>query len=206
MQRALVHTETERRSRWQLPYRRRIAVGTKVNKIQPVTTGLSLWQPFGPSAQSDVHVMWQRMNLCEYKPPGGHWRKYNIGALWFIDTLQLARVICPSNFQGDFSYLTGNLTRVGGTSIEASGMATRRYVPFLAHIRHSYHEDVIKWKHFPYYWPFVLGIHQSPVNSRTKASDAELWCFLWSAPEPTVEQAIEAPVIWDASGLIMTSL
>ena len=26
---------------------------------------------------------------------------------------------------------------------------------------------------------------------RTKASDAELWCFLWSAPEPTVEQTME---------------
>ena len=38
---------------------------------------------------------------------------------------------------------------------------------------------------------------------RTKASDAELWCFLWSAPEPTVEQSLETPVIWDA--LIMTS-
>ena len=22
------------------------------------------------------------------------------------------------------------------------------------------HDDVIKWKHFPRYWPFVLGIHQ----------------------------------------------
>ena len=24
--------------------------------------------------------------------------------------------------------------------------------------------DVIKWKHFPRYWPFVRGIHRSPVN------------------------------------------
>ena len=45
------------------------------------------------------------------------------------------------------------------------------------------HDDVIKWKHFPRYWPFVRGIHLSPVNSPHKASDAELWCFLWSAPE-----------------------
>ena len=27
------------------------------------------------------------------------------------------------------------------------------------------HDVVIKWKHFPRYWPFVPGIHQSPVNS-----------------------------------------
>ena len=30
------------------------------------------------------------------------------------------------------------------------------------------HGDVIKWKHFPRYWPFVLGIHRSPVNSPHK--------------------------------------
>ena len=27
------------------------------------------------------------------------------------------------------------------------------------------HDDVIKWKHFVRYWPFVRGIHRSPVNS-----------------------------------------
>ena len=30
------------------------------------------------------------------------------------------------------------------------------------------HDDVIKWKHFPSYWPFVRGIHRSPVNSPHK--------------------------------------
>ena len=35
------------------------------------------------------------------------------------------------------------------------------------------HDDVIKWKHFPRYWPFVWGIHLSPVNCPTKVSDAE---------------------------------
>ena len=39
-----------------------------------------------------------------------------------------------------------------------------------------------------------------------KASEAELWCFLWSAPEQTVKQIIETPMIWDAIALIMTSL
>ena len=32
----------------------------------------------------------------------------------------------------------------------------------------NYHDDAIKWKHFPRYWPFVRGIHRSPVNSRHK--------------------------------------
>ena len=32
----------------------------------------------------------------------------------------------------------------------------------------SSHDDVIKWKHFPRNWPFVRGIHRSPVNSPHK--------------------------------------
>ena len=42
------------------------------------------------------------------------------------------------------------------------------------------------WKEFTGHW----GI------PHTKASDAELWCFLWSAPEQTVEHTIATPVIW----------
>ena len=32
----------------------------------------------------------------------------------------------------------------------------------------SCHDDVIEWKHFPRYWPFVRGIHRSPMNSPHK--------------------------------------
>ena len=35
-------------------------------------------------------------------------------------------------------------------------------------ISRSNHYDVIKWKHFPHHWPFVRGIHRSPVNSPHK--------------------------------------
>ena len=34
-------------------------------------------------------------------------------------------------------------------------------VASLAWIPWQYHDDVIKWKHFPRYWPFVRGIHRS---------------------------------------------
>ena len=30
------------------------------------------------------------------------------------------------------------------------------------------HDDVNIWKHFPRYWPFVRGLHRSPVNSPHK--------------------------------------
>ena len=38
----------------------------------------------------------------------------------------------------------------------------------IADHRTDYHDDVIKWKRFPRNWPFVRGIHRSPVNSPQK--------------------------------------
>ena len=50
------------------------------------------------------------------------------------------------------------------------------------------HDDVIKSKHFPRYWPFVRGIHRSPVNSPYKGQwrDALMfslicvWINIWT--------------------------
>ena len=36
------------------------------------------------------------------------------------------------------------------------------------HKQYICHDDVIKWKHFPRYWPFVRRIHRSRVNSPHK--------------------------------------
>ena len=64
--------------------------------------------------------------------------------------------------------------------------------------------DVIKWKHFLRYWPFVREIHQWLVDSPHKGQLHRALMF-WSATEQTVEQTIETPVIWNAIALIMTS-
>ena len=44
------------------------------------------------------------------------------------------------------------------------------------------HDDVIKWKHFPRYWPFVRGIHRSPVNSPHKGQwrGALIFTLIWA--------------------------
>ena len=34
----------------------------------------------------------------------------------------------------------------------------------IAYRKWGHHDDVMKWKHFPRCWPFVRGIHRSPVN------------------------------------------
>ena len=39
------------------------------------------------------------------------------------------------------------------------------------------HDGVIKWKHSPRYWPFVRGIHRSPVNSPHKGQRSGILMF-----------------------------
>ena len=36
------------------------------------------------------------------------------------------------------------------------------------HIDMIFHDGAIEWNHFPRYWPYVRGIHRSPVNSPHK--------------------------------------
>ena len=43
----------------------------------------------------------------------------------------------------------------------------------------SIYGDVIKWEQFPRYWPFVRGIHRSPVNSPHKGQWRETVMFSW---------------------------
>ena len=58
-----------------------------------------------------------------------------------------------------------------------------KMILFFARLLSLNHDDVIKWKHFPRYWPFVWRIHRSPVNSPHKGQWRGVWCFLWSTPE-----------------------
>ena len=53
-------------------------------------------------------------------------------------------------------------------------------------INNTSHDDVIKWKHFRVTGPLCGKFTGHRCIPITKASDAELWCFLWSAPEQKV--------------------
>ena len=60
----------------------------------------------------------------------------------------------------------------------------------------SWIQDTITWTNEPsnpcwrhqmktfsaLYWPFVRGIHRSPVNYPHKGQWLRVWCFVWSAP------------------------
>ena len=67
------------------------------------------------------------------------------------------------------------------------------------------HDEVIKWKHFLHYWPFVGGIHWSPVNSSHKGKwPFDVFCDL--RLDKRFSKQSRRQVIWDAIVLIMMSL
>ena len=51
--------------------------------------------------------------------------------------------------------------------LECLAIVIKNYQYFLV-VMGSPNDDVIKWKHFPRYWPFLRGIHRWPVNSPHK--------------------------------------
>ena len=70
----------------------------------------------------------------------------------------------------------------------------------------SQHDDVIKWEHFPRYWPFVWGIHRSPVNFPHKGQwrGAFMFTLIYAWINGWVNNLVL--VISDAIAPLMTSL
>ena len=69
------------------------------------------------------------------------------------------RMLCPNPVEYIIVWIWSHC-RVGALSWQER--------PFDDCINIKCHDDVIKWKHFPRYWPFVRGIHRSTVNSPHK--------------------------------------
>ena len=67
------------------------------------------------------------------------------------------------------------------------------------------HDNVIKWKHFPRFWPFVRGIHRSQVISPHKGQWRGTGCFLNPAPEQMIEKTMQTPVTWDGLYIFIKS-
>ena len=69
-----------------------------------------------------------------------------------------------------------------------------------------YHDDVIKWKHFPRYWSFLRGIHRSPVNSLHKGQWSGAMMFpLFCVLNKRLRKKVVRLMIWDTIAPIMTS-
>ena len=58
-------------------------------------------------------------------------------------------------------------------------LTVQLWVPIVSPLHVLCHDDVITWKDFPRYWPFVRRIHRSPVNSPHKGQWRGALMFSW---------------------------
>ena len=75
--------------------------------------------------------------------------------VWVINAL------APGRFQGNFQKRVSSLFDSWGTCISCETALSWMSLGFT-------HDDAIKWKHFPCYWPVVGGTHRPQVNSPHK--------------------------------------
>ena len=81
---------------------------------------------------------------------------------------------CQSYRQGAVQNCISSVSETPNTTKKSSYKACNIHVNYRDDVawtfleKYRYHDDVIKWEHFPRYWPFVRGIHWSPVNSPHK--------------------------------------
>ena len=64
-----------------------------------------------------------------------------------------------------------------------------------------WYNDVMTWKRFPHYWPFVVGNLRVIFGFYSKGTMGS-FVFPRGLPRHGVEQIIELPVIWDAMTLL----
>ena len=146
------------------------------------------------------HFHWKALTVLKLKCNN---RIYSIRILWLDFCFYFALIVRE--------YLWGFLllfseTRPYSKTIPQGVNCSQSYSKVL---NRCYHDDIIKWKHFPRYWPFVRGIHRSPVNSSVTGE--------FPAQRPVtrsfdvffdlrLNKRLETLVIWDAIAPIMTSL
>ena len=98
----------------------------------------------------------------------GHnsWSHYNVPRIWCcVPIVSGAAVAGTTRFPG---FLWPVVTLSKTTCCHHSVCETLATWSTHRNVILTCHDDVIKWKHFPCYWPFVWGIHRSPVNSHHK--------------------------------------
>ena len=95
------------------------------------------------------------------------WASSDSLAHWCRD--EMAEDILKHFFVWKLLYFKSNFMNYVSKSIGSDyGLAPDRWQPLSELMMAWYHDDVINWKHFSHYWPFVQGIHRSPVNSPHK--------------------------------------
>ena len=125
----------------------------------------------------EKHVM-----LLRYYKNRFHWYYY-IELVYFVIYIYIH--ICSGNYVFLHPWIMFLITDIVMIltlrNPSVAPVVLQNNIGFLVVVCYRKHDDVIKWKHFPRNWPFVRGIHRGIPH--TKASNAELWYFLWFVSE-----------------------
>ena len=92
------------------------------------------------------------------------WQNILISSWYLIRSRLLDGILMALHLGWTFALLVINYIKIMHYWMEPS----QRYLPGIWYDKGTVHDDVIKWKHFPHYWPFVRGIHRWPMNSPHK--------------------------------------
>ena len=96
----------------------------------------------------------------------------------------------------------GNPPVTAGSPSQKASNAESVSMPLRHHEREcGVHDDVIKWKHFPRYWPSVRGFRRSSVNSPAQRPVMFFFICAWINDWVNNREAG-----WDAIVSIVTSL
>ena len=108
-----------------------------------------------------------------------HWQMYVANQIWMVRTAPSDSLLVFLKMIATISCTQTIFERLSAPLISTNNLyLILNIVKFVYHQTQLslicmpavvlFHDDVIKWKHFPRYRPFVRGIHRSPVNSPHK--------------------------------------
>ena len=162
----------------------------EIHLFVPITLDWSMkWQIYISRTE------WMRFLWANGYMQNSRWIQRLQAAVW-INRIDRTTSVHICHYLSDSSLLLMQETLLQSKDYVDLFWATRKWIiaddiDDLVHrtiISQFSHDGVIKWEHFPRFWPFVRGIRRAPVS---KASgDAELWCILWSVPEQTAQKTI----------------
>ena len=108
----------------------------------------------------------------------GHWAAYPISKLWYIFTWHVIHIISPES-QMDIPSCLQSMnchTVQAGTRTQTRRNEHSTWHSSVHSLPRTHQRcrvnngDVMTWKHWPHYWPFVKGINRWPVNFSWKRS------------------------------------
>ena len=86
--------------------------------------------------------------------------RYKLIITYDMETLSVLLALCEGN--------PSVTDRFPSHRSSNAGLNLNHSLSLQCHEKKQLLDDVMKWKHFPRYWPFVRGIHRSAVNSPHK--------------------------------------